>query len=100
MNFLGGSIRLGRFFDITIRVHVLFFLLIGYWLLTGRDWRVELAFCAMLFGTVLVHEFGHCFGARSVGGYAHDILMWPLGGLAYAHAPMRPWPQVYFITVR
>ena len=23
--------------------------------------------------------------------------MWPLGGLAYAHAPMRPWPQ--FVTV-
>lgn len=98
MNFLGGSIRIGRLFDITIRVHILFFVLIGYWLVTsGQYWRTELAFCVMLFGTVLVHEFGHCVGARSVGGSAHDILMWPLGGLAYAHAPMRPWPQ--FVTV-
>jgi Zn-dependent protease len=54
-------------------------------------------FWTMLFGIVLVHEFGHCFGARSVGGRADHILMWPLGGLAFASAPMRAWPQ--FVTV-
>jgi Zn-dependent protease len=32
-----------------------------------------------------------------VGGDAENILMWPLGGLAYAHAPMTPWAQ--FVTV-
>lgn len=95
--FENGAIRIGEFFRITVRVHVLFFLLIAYWLITAGDWRLELAFCVMLFGSVLLHEFGHCFGARSVGGDADNILMWPLGGLAYAHAPMRPWPQ--FVTV-
>ncbi|MBU0637428.1 MAG: site-2 protease family protein [Planctomycetes bacterium] len=98
MNFLGGAVKLGRLFDVTIRVHVLFFVLMGYWLITaGAYWQSQLAFCVMLFTIVLVHEFGHCLGARAVGGYAHDILMWPLGGLAYASAPMRPWPQ--FVTV-
>ena len=98
MNFLGGSFRIGQLFGINIRVHMLFVLWIGYSLFTaGAGWRSEMAFLGTLFGIVLLHEFGHCFGARAVGGDAENILMWPLGGLAYAHAPMRPWPQ--FVTV-
>ena len=31
---------------------------------------------------VLVHELGHCFACRRVGGEADDVLMWMLGGLA------------------
>jgi Zn-dependent protease len=98
MNFLGGSFRVGQLFGINIRVHMLFVLWIGFSLFgAGSGWKSELAFLTTLFGIVLLHEFGHCFGARAVGGYAENILMWPLGGLAYAHAPMRPWPQ--FVTV-
>ncbi|MBI5366509.1 MAG: hypothetical protein HZA54_05700 [Planctomycetes bacterium] len=37
--------------------------------------------------SILLHEFGHCFGARHVGGSATEILLWPLGGLAYCSAP-------------
>eukprot|EP00879_Flechtneria_rotunda_P033330 GHRR01036901.1.p1 GENE.GHRR01036901.1~~GHRR01036901.1.p1 ORF type:complete len:257 (+),score=33.10 GHRR01036901.1:855-1625(+) len=37
----------------------------------------------ILLVTVLLHELGHCLAARSVGGTAHSILLWPLGGLAY-----------------
>lgn len=98
MNFLNSAFRIGRVFGITIRVHVLFLLWIGYTLFTTESpLHLELLFLGMLFGIVLVHEFGHCFGARAVGGYAHDILMWPLGGLAFAQARMEPWPQ--FVTV-
>jgi Zn-dependent protease len=98
MNILGGSFKVGRVAGITVRVHALFLIWIAFELYSsGRDWKSELAFLGLLFGIVLLHEFGHCFGARAVGGYAENILMWPLGGLAYAHAPMRPWPQ--FVTV-
>ena len=38
----------------------------------------------LVFFSVLLHEFGHCFAARWVGGDANDILMHPLGGLAMA----------------
>lgn len=38
------------------------------------------------FGSVLLHEFGHCFAARSVGGRADAIVLWPLGGVAYTQA--------------
>lgn len=98
MDFLNTSLRIGRLFEIDIRVHILFLLWIGYSLITaGEGWKFEVAFLGLLFGIVLVHEFGHCFGARAVGGDADNILMWPLGGLAFAHAPMTPWAQ--FVTV-
>ena len=50
-----------------------------------------------LFLIILLHEFGHCFAARSVGGSAEEIIMTPLGGLAMAHAPRNPWGT--FVTV-
>src|SRR5215207_1838093 len=53
-----------------------------------------LALAGMLFLFVLLHEFGHCFGCRYVGGRADDILMWPLGGLAYCDPPDRPWENL------
>jgi Zn-dependent protease len=98
MDFLNGSFKVGRLFGINIRVHILFLLFIGWRLIqSGSDWPLVAVFLGVLFGIVLLHEFGHCFGARSVGGFAENILMWPLGGLAYAHAPMTPWAQ--FVTV-
>ena len=39
---------------------------------------------------MLAHEFGHVFGARAVGGDGQEILMWPLGGLAYVDVPHTP----------
>ena len=98
MNFLTSSFRIGRLFGITIRVHILFLIWIAFRMIqSGGEWETTLMFLAMLFGIVLVHEFGHCFGARAVEGNAEDIMLWPLGGLAYAHAPMTPWAQ--FVTV-
>jgi len=98
MDLLNSSLRVGRIFGINVRVHVLFLLYAAFRLWQERgDLGFAAAFLGLLFGIVLLHEFGHCFGARAVGGFAENILMWPLGGLAFAQAPMRPWPQ--FVTV-
>lgn len=98
MDLLNASFKIMRLFDIDVRVHILFIFYILYLLFqAGSGWQDAALYLAMLFGIVLVHEFGHCFGARAVGGDARDILMWPLGGLAFAHAPMTPWAQ--FVTV-
>lgn len=37
----------------------------------------------ILFGSVLIHEFGHAYMALRLGGKVDKILLWPLGGLAY-----------------
>lgn len=52
----------------------------------------------VLFGIVLLHEFGHCFACRAVKGEADQILLWPLGGLASC-APPPTWLANLITTV-
>src|SRR5438445_421823 len=51
-----------------------------------------------LFGIVLLHEFGHAFACRSVGGQAERIVLWPLGGIAYVKPPPRPGAVLWSIA--
>src|SRR5215510_2093939 len=101
---MAWSLKLFRVFGITVRVHFLFILitliLIGREALrdgapAGAWWAVTLL-CGLLFVSVLLHEFGHCFAARSVDGDASEILLWPLGGLARCEIPHSPW--AHFVT--
>jgi Zn-dependent protease len=107
---LAWSLPVGRLFGITIRIHWLFpFVALGFILhvaLSKLDngspryaegaWVDAAIFMLILFGSVLLHEFGHCFAARSVGGDAQEVLLWPLGGLANVEVPTRP--SAHFIT--
>src|SRR5205814_8780755 len=88
---------IGHLAGIRIRVHMLFILYIFFELLSARDGFLFTAhFLFVLFGSVFLHELGHCFTARRVGGSADEVLMWPLGGLATVDAPRAAWPQ--FLT--
>ena len=94
-NLFFGSVSLGSLFGIRIRIHATFFWFVAITLLagTGRDGLFLLHYRAIsmgaLFLMVLMHEFGHCFASRAVGGHPQEILMHPLGGLAFADAPHR-----------
>ena len=99
--FYNWGLPVGSLFGIRIRLH---WLLLGFWLFrldglldpsrSGLDalfyWIPEIG---IIFGSILLHEFGHCFAARWVGGSANDVLLWPLGGLAYCTAPNTPRSQ-------
>ena len=50
----------------------------------------------LLFLSVLLHEFGHSFAARAVEGDSHEIMLWPLGGLASCDIPQTP--RAHLIT--
>jgi stage IV sporulation protein FB len=84
-----------RAFGIPVKVHVFFFIItLGLFIrqvaTPGNPvaWQTVLLFTVfLLFGIILLHEFGHCFGGRHVGGEANEILIWPLGGLAYVDVP-------------
>jgi stage IV sporulation protein FB len=93
---------------ITVRVHIIFLLFIvielvqsmtGPGVNQGVTGAVSLTaiWIGALFLMVLLHEFGHCIACRWSGGDANEILMWPLGGLAYCMPPHR-W-QAHMITV-
>ncbi|HEV2295253.1 MAG TPA: site-2 protease family protein [Tepidisphaeraceae bacterium] len=96
-----GSVPLFTVFGIRVRMHASLLLVMVFVLLFGWGFGDTIAMrvqsMLMLFTVILLHEFGHCFAARSVGGQADDVLMTPLGGLAMAMAPRRPWAQ--FVTV-
>ena len=94
---LSGSIPLFVVAGIRVRAHASLLIFIVLTLLFS-DLGAKNAVVSMtiLFNSVLLHEFGHCFAARWVGGHADDILMWPLGGLASVDPPKRPLPS--FIT--
>ena len=51
-----------------------------------------------LFGIVLLHEFGHTFACRQVGGTADRIVLWPLGGVAFVSPPPRPGAVLWSIA--
>src|SRR5260370_20876805 len=53
------------------------------WLLYQFNLRMGGAFFALLFVSVLLHEIMHILAARACDGSGADILMWPLGGLAF-----------------
>jgi len=54
--------------------------------------------CLLLFLIVLLHEFGHSLACRQVGGTANRIVLWPLGGVAYATPPPRPGALLWTIA--
>lgn len=96
---LYGSVPLFTVFGIRVRMSASLIFVIGYELLVselphGLGVTNALTFGLALFGIVLLHEFGHCFAARKMGGEASDVLLGPLGGLAFVDAPNRPLPQL------
>jgi len=98
---VAGSVYLFTAFGIRVRAHasliVCIVLVLIFGLGQGFTWQDRVQSMSILFIIVLLHEFGHCFAARWVGGEADEILMHPLGGLALTRPPRRPLPQ--FITV-
>lgn len=98
LRWLSSSVALGTIFGIHVRVHMTLILLIATNLLFanmrgGMGLQNAVTSSVILFGVVLLHEFGHCVAARYVGGDANEILLWPLGGLAFIRTPQRPWPS-------
>ena len=97
-----NSIRLFRFNGIDLSLHWSWFLVAVYEI-SGRQkayssitWNV-LEYLA-LFLIVMLHEFGHALACRQVGGVANQIVLWPLGGVAYVNPPQRPGAFLWSIA--
>lgn len=96
---LYGSVPLFTVFGIRVRMSASLIVVIVWEMLVsglphGMGVANAMTFGVVLFGIVLLHEFGHCFAARKMGGEASDVLLGPLGGLAFVDAPNRPLPQL------
>jgi len=97
-----GSIRLFTYSGIDVSLHWSWFLVAAYEIQTRKGsyssvtWNV-LEYLA-LFLIVLLHEFGHALACRQVGGRANQIVLWPLGGVAYVDPPPRPGATLWSIA--
>jgi Zn-dependent protease len=97
-----GSIRLFRFSEIDVFLHWSWFLLAFYEINARKGsyssigWNV--AEYLALFLIVTLHEFGHSLACRQVGGQANQIVLWPLGGVAYVNPPQRPGATLWSIA--
>src|ERR1019366_5862534 len=89
-----GSFRLFRFAEIDVYLHWSWFLIAAYGISLRAGRYSSMVWPALeyltLFVIVLVHEFGHALACRQVGGQANQIVLWPLGGVAYVAPPPRP----------
>src|SRR5260370_802763 len=54
-------------------------------------WQDAAMLMGLMFLSILIHEFGHCFAARFMDGESDEILMWPVGGLAFAKSLPHTW---------
>ena len=97
-----GSIRLFRFDGIDVFLHWSWFLVAAFEIsnqsrrYSSLTWNV-LEYLA-LFLIVMLHEFGHALACRQVGGTANQIVLWPLGGVAYVNPPQRPGATLWSIA--
>lgn len=97
-----GAFRIFAFAGIGVYVHWSWFLVAVYSVqfrtneYSSAIWNV-LEYLT-LFLIVLIHEFGHQLACRQVGGQTHDIVLWPLGGVAYVTPPQRPGAQLWSIA--
>jgi len=100
----------GRLFGVEILVHwtsvAIFFILLLRTITPagGENWdSISTAltyFCLLTFvvwGSILLHEFGHCFGDRLMGGHPDRVILWPLGGLAVCESTHRS-PYAEFVV--
>lgn len=98
----GGVLKLFRVAGIQVYLHFTWFIVavIEIQMFARRyqspGWAV--AEYLSLFLIVLLHEFGHAFACRSVGGKADHIILWPLGGIAFVEPPPRPGAYLWSIA--
>src|ERR1700756_308922 len=99
-----GSFPLFRFAGIQVYLHWSWFLValieINNRAREYSSWVWNALEYAALFAIVLMHEFGHALACRQVGGKADQIVLWPLGGVAYVAPPPRAGATLWGIAAR
>lgn len=91
------SVPCGRLWGIDIRLHWTLLVVSAFdgfgQLQRGVPWWAVLVCIAIWILSILLHELGHIFMARLVGGEADHLYLWALGGFGGCSAPARPAPQ-------
>lgn len=98
---MAWSFPIGTVRGTVIRIHLTFFLLLA-WIgaMHARQGGMAealagMAFIAVVFACVVLHELGHAAAARRYGIATPDITLLPIGGLArLERIPEEPWREI------
>lgn len=91
-----GAFQIGRAYGIPVRLHWTMFLFMPYLaseISQGMEMHLGWGWAAvlLLFFSVALHEYGHALIARGRGYPVRDIVLTPIGGVAFLlRAPGRP----------
>lgn len=109
MNIKNGSLFLFRLLGVNVYVHWSWAIVAAIQIFRARDNKglfsqqphdigYHIAIYLCLFLIVLIHEYGHALACKSVGGKAEQIMLWPLGGVAFVQPPERPGALLWSIA--
>ena len=88
------SFKIARIAGIDVRIHATFVLLLAL-MAAFSGHSGAFTFTCLVFGCVLLHEFGHAFAARRYGIHTPDITLLPIGGVArLERMPDRPAQEI------
>jgi Zn-dependent protease len=98
---MGSSLKIASVFGIAVRIHVTFLLYLAFVCFSsyqeaGLSGAIQGGLLILiLFGCVLLHEFGHAFAARAFGIRTPDITLYVIGGVARLNRiPDKPWQEL------
>lgn len=91
------SLPLFRFRGVDFRASWTLGLFMAFWIVDflragGPPWLTPVI-AAFVFLSVFLHELGHVFASRVMGGRCDGIVLHMLGGIGEYEGPRRPWPQ-------
>ena len=86
---LTWSFPWGIWWGTRVRVSVFFPLLFVVLCLQLTTWQHGLLVGLLVVLSTVLHEAAHVWSARSTGGWADEILIWPLGGLIFVQPSPR-----------
>lgn len=93
------SIPAGKLFGVELRIHLTFALLLVFvWATESAKGGVQgalrgLALVVILFGSVVLHEFGHAITAMRSGINVRSIMLLPIGGITLMDDESRRLPD-------
>ena len=97
-----GSFPLFRLLGVRVYLHWWWFIFAAFEIAlrsraySSHTWNI--AEYLALFLIVLLHEYGHALACRQTGGTADEIILWPLGGVAFVRPPPRPGAELWSIA--
>jgi Zn-dependent protease/CBS domain-containing protein len=98
---MAWSFKIFTLAGVPVRLHVTFLLLLVwlaalFWMRAGPSAAAEgVLFILLLFGSVVLHEFGHVLAARRYGIATADVTLLPIGGVAsIERIPEKPSQEI------